>query len=221
MMDNLGAARIGDRFSVRRPHDAADTHIVVRNRGLGSVGEPADDEITSFSRALIFGAIASHERDAPAVRRRNKPAAAIGLAPRWVGSASRCRDLPQIAFMHKINAVAVFDPEGIGDSAFGKRRKRDSLAVAVPARDIQILYVRAVPDKRHTLAVGRPNGIRRMLDLNQLLNRERRLAARALRLQIACASQGRGDTNGRPQYVLRHAHSASPSFWSLCETEFM
>src|SRR5260370_657454 len=96
-MNNLGAAGIGDRFSVRRPHDAADARVVVGNRGLRSVGEPADDEITSFSRALVFGAVASHERDAPAVRRRNKPAAAIGLAPRWLGSASRCRDLPHSA----------------------------------------------------------------------------------------------------------------------------
>src|SRR5260370_18098284 len=104
-MDNLGATGIGDRFSVRRPHDAADAHIVVRDGGLCSVGKPPDNEIASFSRTLLICAVTSHERDAFAVRGRDKPAAGIRLAPRRLGIPPSSRNLPQTSLRLKINAV--------------------------------------------------------------------------------------------------------------------
>src|SRR5213595_3454152 len=105
-MDDLGAGDIGDGLSVGRPNDAANAHVVVGNRGLGSIGEPADDEVAAFSRGLIFGAIASDERDTLAVRGRGESVAGIGLAPRGFSFASSGRNLPQIASVHKIDAFA-------------------------------------------------------------------------------------------------------------------
>src|SRR6266581_1469417 len=119
--------------------------------------------------------------------------------------------------MHKIDAFTVFAPERSSDPAFRKRRERDRLAAAVGVRDVEIFYVCAVPDECDMLAVRRPNGVRRMLDVDELLNRERRFsrrfAARSLRAQMARANQRRCNGNGRTQNTLPHApsdaHSAS------------
>src|SRR5437763_5211814 len=141
-MDDLGAGDIGDGLSVGRPNDAANAHVVVGNRGLGSIGEPADDEVAAFSRGLIFGAMASDERDTLAVRGRGESGAGIGLAPREFSFASCGRNFPQIAFVHKINAFAILAPEGVGDSTCRKRSERDGRATAVRAPATQLSDVR-------------------------------------------------------------------------------
>src|SRR5207249_3630622 len=59
-----------------------------------------------------------------------------------------------------------------------------------------------------------------MLDFDQLLNRECRLAALALCLEIARARQRR-EGHTCPEYVLPSAHRASSWFRSPGEAEFM
>src|SRR5205807_7075271 len=130
-MNCFRAGGIGNGFSVRGPNHPADAHIVERRGGFGSIGKPADDQIASLSRALLFRAIAANKRDAFPVRRRNESTAAVWLAPRRLGLASRRGDLPQLCFVHETNALALFAPERIGHSAFGKRRKRDRQSAAI------------------------------------------------------------------------------------------
>src|SRR5205085_2161829 len=187
VLDDFGAGDISERISVGGPNDAANTYVVMRDRGFRAVGKPANDKVASFARALVIGAVAADERNALGVRRRSKSAAAVLRAPSRLGFASACRNFPKISFVNEVNAFAVVAPEGIGNRAFGKSGQRDGRAAAVRVRRVEIFDVRAVPGEHHMLVVRRPNGIRRMLNFNQLFDGESRLAAGRLRLRVARA----------------------------------
>src|SRR6266576_3890105 len=99
-----------------------------------SIEKPAHDQIAPVPRVLAFCAVAAYERHALAVRGRHESTALIRLAPRWFGLPACRGNLPQVSFV--------------------KRCESNRRTAAIGARHIQILYVRAVPDKRHMLVVG-------------------------------------------------------------------
>src|SRR5215470_418723 len=107
-MNDFRSADVSNPLSVGGPHNVTDTHIVVGDRRLRSVGKPSDNEIASFLCALLFTAPTSHNGHPLSVRRRDKVPAATRLAPCRIRRSARCGDLPQISLMRKINAVSVF-----------------------------------------------------------------------------------------------------------------
>src|SRR5690349_4706951 len=165
-MDNFGTGGVSDGTSFGRPDNAADADVVMSDRRFGSIREPADDEIAPGLRSSYGSAVGAHEGNAPAVRRWDESVAMVRLAPSGRRRAARCRNLPQIRFVHKINAVAVFVPERLANSAFGISREGDGRAAAISIRHVQVSDVGAVPDKGNALAVRRPDRVRRMLDFD-------------------------------------------------------
>ncbi len=83
------------------------------------------------------------------------------------------------------------------------------MPAAIDIDDEEIGDARAVPDKRDALAVGRPDGIGRMLNLDQLLDSKLRLVggSSSLRTRVECQ---RGDGDGGSKATIPIPHRSSP-----------
>ena len=197
MMNDFCAANIGEGCAIGRPKDAVDADVVVRGGGLGSVGEPANDQIAGVGPSSPSAELAADKSNALAIGRGNEIAVRIRLAPDRLGRAAsdgrpatdrrragsrRCRR-PRSRKRHRLGLL---EKEVIGTGVPCRRRWR--------RRDCD---VRAVPDKGDMLAIGRPDGIGRMLDVDQLLDSECGFARAGL---SACASRA-GEDKQRRQRV--------------------
>ena len=153
VLNHFGATDISNGRTVGGPPDVVHTHIIVRGCRLGSVGEPAYDQIASVRRTFPRRAVAANKGNTLAIGAWDEIAPRIRFVPHWFRCAPRCGDLPQLSVVRKVDNVAVFTPERALDLALGEQSKRHRLSAAIDIGDVEIGHTRAVPDKRDAFAV--------------------------------------------------------------------
>ena len=132
-------------------------------------------------------------------------------APRPEVAEPRLRSAPverkaeeRTAAAEKQQRRAVRTPEHVPRHAVGRELHR--LRGSVGRDDIEIRHARALPREDNPLAVARPHGVRRMLDVDELLDTERRRRTRA-GLSGARRDAGEGDRRQESQRNRRcHTH---------------